>query len=189
MRTFLGLSNTARILVLACVVSFTGAYAWQTHKVRQLEDQMALSNDSLHAALVKRTRVVADTIAVQLAAAGHVIYRTIEKVRVDTLMLHPMTPAETVLAVGQLPALAIQHDSLQRQCSAFVSKCDEFRKATLVERGATDARIAGLERIAAQKRRRTWVGAPDLVGGAGGCATSLGLQPCVFVGIGGRLGW
>lgn len=171
------------------LVGVVGALVYERHHVRVLEDTIAKSQDQLRAARVEQVRTVAETIAVQMAAQGKVLTRTIESVRVDTLMLAPKTAADTATAVAQLAHLAVKHDSLQRECSEFKSTCQAYRDSTLAERRATDARIAGLIKIADEKRRRTWTGGPDFVGGAGYCATKDGLRPCVFAGIGARVGF
>jgi hypothetical protein len=116
-------------LVVSLVVLMVAALAGSAWRITTLQRQLAEREvSSAHAASDSARRVV-DTIEVQVVKAGQVLTRTIHDVRVDTLMLAPVTHEDTLTAVRQLGALAIKHDSLQRKCSAFEVTCDEFRLA------------------------------------------------------------
>lgn len=183
-------SYLIRLGIFAVVVgTLLGAFAWQRVQYERLLDQRARDLEAVRKARVDSARYVSDTVEVQVAAASKLLERTVTRVRVDTIIVHPETRVDTVRALEQLPALAIAHDSLQRSCVSLAESCTAFRAAVARERLATDERIAGLERIAAAKQGHRWVGAPDLVYGIGACAPATGLAPCAFVGLGGRIGW
>lgn len=178
-------------LALAAIAFFVllGAFAWQRSKYEHLVTRLAVAEDAAQKKAVERARIVSDTILVHLAANEKLVTKTIERVRVETLMVHPITHADTLRAVAQLPTLAIEHATLQRECKDLRNTCAAFRASALLERTEASKRIAGLERIAAAKQSRHWVGFPDLVAGVGQCATRDGLRPCGFIGFGGRIGW
>jgi hypothetical protein len=187
----------ARVAIGLAIVELGALAAGAVYSQRRLQllsDRTADAEDRLRRSRVAEARVVAETIAVKLAAHEKVVTRMVESVRVETLMVAPRTPAETVLAVKELPMLAIAHDSLQRECTNLVETCAAYRSAALAERRVADDRITGLESqvkrlTSAKASGHRWYGAPALVGGAGACATRLGLGGCVFLGLGARVGW
>ena len=98
-------------------------------QVRLTNAQRQLTAASLapaHQASVAAAAKV-ETVTVKLQAAAAKLDATIPRVKVETLMVAPVTHDDTTHAVQQFGALAIEHDRLQRDCSGFKLTCAEFR--------------------------------------------------------------
>ncbi len=134
---------------IALLVVPLGVQTWRLETARRALTAARLAPQQR---AVEAAQARVETVTVKLAAAERVVTRTIQAVRIDTLMVAPETAADTARAVAQLPALAIAHDSLQRACSAFVLTCTEFRAATAAKDSATSARISGLEAALAHEQ-------------------------------------
>lgn len=124
------------------VVALLGLQTWRT---TTLERKLAAAQLAPAKVVTIEAAAKVETVTVQLAAAERVVTRTINSVRIDTLLIHPTTAQDTARAVAQLPALASAHDSLQRSCSAFVVSCGEYRTAAEKRFVADSAYRAQLE--------------------------------------------
>lgn len=156
--------STATKLLAGLGLALLALLGAQTWRLARADRRVAELTAAPLKAAVDSARARVDTVTVTLQAADRVVTRTLRAVRVDTLVLAPRTPAETTTAVRQLPRLAIAHDSLQRACGDYQRACTAFREAVAVERAATTARIAALER---SQRRRRWPVTLGLTGGVG----------------------
>lgn len=138
------MTTTTKVL-LGCFLALCvllGAGAWKLTTVTR-------ERDALKLAPAKAQTVVAaakvETVTVRLAGAERVVLRELTRVRTDTLMLAPQTAQDTAAALVQLPVLAAAHDSLQRACSAFVVRCEEYRAAAEQRFAADSVYRVGLE--------------------------------------------
>lgn len=113
-------------VAIACLVALAGV---QTYRVITLGDALTAAQLAPEKAATLAAAARVETVTVRLAAAERVVTRTINSIRIDTLMIHPQTAQDTATALVQLPALAVAHDSLQRTCSAFVVSCADYRLA------------------------------------------------------------
>lgn len=138
------MTSPSRILIaaFAALLILLGVQAWRTTTLERENAQLKLA-PMVQGVLVAQAKV--ETVTKVLAAAEKRVTRTITSVRVDTLLLHPTTAADTATALREFPALAIAHDSLQRSCSAFVLTCDQFRAASEQRDTAQRELIAGLQ--------------------------------------------
>lgn len=173
-------TSAARYAIGVLVLTLLAGIAFTAALDQSLKRQLAAVrvDSAHHASEIARAKV--ETVTVKLAAAKTALDRALPTVRVDTLMLAPVTHTDTVTAVGQLGALSQKHSELQAKCSAFEITCDEFRLAAQHRDSSQQHEIAVLrddaKRAQPGRLRRTWESVDQWVYLAGGICIGAALS-------------
>ena len=114
------------LVVAAFLVLVIGVQAFRLRGI-----QNALADAQLvpqHQASIAAAAKV-ETVTVQLQAATQRVTRTINSIRIDTLLIVPTTKAETLVVVREVPVLVATLDTLTRACRALSVSCQDYRLA------------------------------------------------------------
>jgi hypothetical protein len=152
--------SVAGLAVGVLLVAMTTALAVTTARLLNRTGELDRARIDAAAQRVATAQAKVETVTVKLHAARDTLTRTIHTVRVETLTVAPITRADTVRALGEFKALVVQHDSLQRKCSAFEITCEEYRLSAEQRDSARQHEIAVLRDVAKHAQpgrlRRTW---------------------------------
>ena len=165
--------TTTQKILLAAFAAVLLLLGVQTCRLERRDRKDSDARIAPKQARVDSAQAKVETVTVRLAEAETVVVRELGRVRIDTLILRPQTPAETVKVVDSWPLLVAAHDSLQRACTRYVESCQAYRTASEARDTAYRALVQTL-RVELGKARPKWYKRVSCGPGYGALATRDG---------------